>query len=86
MEYLQIEGRIGEWGGDGDEKSLVPDGFCGPGIVGFGGELVIRVDPEDGVRFEVAVLPIDVLQMLAGDDRHFQVEHLHEQWLLRQRR
>lgn len=61
MEDLKRERGIGEWGGDGEDETLVPNGFGGSGVVGFGGELVIRVDPEDGVGFQIAVFPVHVL-------------------------
>ncbi|CAL5350572.1 unnamed protein product [Camellia sinensis] len=43
---------------------------------GLGGETVVRVDPEDGVGFEVALTPVHVLQVLGGDDRDVEVERL----------
>lgn len=76
MEDFEVEGGGGVVERKGEEEALVPDGSGGAGVVGFGGEAAVRIDPEDGVGFEVAVAPVDVLQMLGGDDRDFEVERL----------
>lgn len=76
MEDFEVEGGGGVVERKREEEALVPDGLGGAGVVGFGGEAAVRIDPEDGVGFEVAVTPVDVLQMLGGDDRDFEVELL----------
>lgn len=55
--------------GEGKSESLVPNGLSRSGIIGSGREAAFRVNPEDCVGFEVAVAPIDVLEVLSGDDR-----------------
>lgn len=69
MEDLKRERGLRDRDCDREEKPLVPNGFGVARIVGFGGELVIRVDPEYRVGFQIPVLPVHVLQVLAGDDR-----------------
>lgn len=59
-----------------ESEALVPHGSGGAGVVGFGGEAAIRVDPEHCVGLELAVLPVDVLEVLGGDDREVQIERL----------
>lgn len=76
VEDFEGEERVLERKREGDEKVLVPDGAGGGGVVGLGGETVVRVDPEDGVGFEVALTPVHVLQVLGGDDRDVEVERL----------
>ena len=46
------------------------------GVVGLGGEPAVRVDPEDRIGLELAVLPVHVLQVLGGDDGELQVQRL----------
>lgn len=53
---------------------LVPHGSGRPGIVGLGGETTVRVGPEDDVRLERAVAPVDVLEVLGGDDCDVEIE------------
>lgn len=73
MEDLEGEERLVEREREGEREPLVPDGSGRSGLVRFGGEAAVRVDPEHGVRLEIAVLPVDVLQVLGGDDCELQV-------------
>ncbi|PRQ21052.1 hypothetical protein RchiOBHm_Chr7g0234911 [Rosa chinensis] len=49
--------------GEGERESEVlnPEGSGGAGVVRFGSEDEVGVDPEDNVGLEVVVLPVDVL-------------------------
>ena len=76
VEDLEREGGVAEGEGEGEDEALVPDGSGGSGVVGFGGLAAVRVDPEDDVGFEVAVPPIDVLEVLGGDDGDVEVVEL----------
>lgn len=80
MEDLESENGVAERNGEGESESLVPDRASRSGIVGSSGEAAFGVDPEDGVWFEVAVLPIDVLEVFGGDDCEFHVERLRRRW------
>lgn len=77
MEDFKVEGGEGGVvdgeGGQREEEALVPDRSSGAGVVGFSGDAAVRVDPEDGVGFEVAMSPVDVLQVLGGDNSDFEV-------------
>jgi len=48
---------------DGDEELVVPDGVLTVVEVDAGGALGAVVDPEHGVGMEVAVAPVDVLEV-----------------------
>lgn len=80
MEDLEGEERLVEREREGEREPLVPDGSGRPGLVRFGGEAAVRVDPEHGVGLEIAVLPVDVLQVLGGDDGELQVQRLGRRW------
>lgn len=69
VEDLESEYSILERHGEGQREPLVPDGPSRSGIIGASREAAFRVDPEDSVGFEVAVPPVDVLDVLGGDDR-----------------
>lgn len=68
VEDLEGEEGVVERVREREGEAFVPDGFSGSGIVGFGGESAIRVDPEDDVRLEGTVFPVNVLEVLGGDD------------------
>lgn len=77
VEDLEREEGVVEGGGEGEGEPLIPDGAGRPGVVGLGGEATVRIDPEDGVGLEVAaVAPVDVLEVLGGDDREVEIEGL----------
>ncbi|PON69064.1 hypothetical protein PanWU01x14_090890 [Parasponia andersonii] len=87
VEDLEGEERVVEGCGEREGEALVPDGPGRTGIVGLGGEAAVRVDPEDGVGLEVAaVLPVDVLEVLGGDDREVQIEELRRRSARRRHR
>lgn len=69
VEDFDGERRIARRGGGGERnrENLVPDGAGGAGVVGAGGEAEVRVvvKGEGGVGLEVAVAPVDVLQVLS---------------------
>lgn len=67
-------GRRRRGGGEGEEEPLVPDGGSGTVVVGFGGESTAGIDPEYGVGAEVAGAPVNVLQVLGGDDGYVEEE------------
>lgn len=64
MKDFESENRIERGERKRESKLFVPDGSGRPGIVGFGSETTIRVGPEDDVRFERAVTPVDVFEVL----------------------
>lgn len=69
MEDLDGEYGFSNGAGYREGESLVPDWAGGSRIVGVGGETVIRVvEVQGGVGLEIAVSPIDVLEVLGGDD------------------
>lgn len=74
MEDLEGEDGVVEREGQWEREPLVPDGAGRSGFVRFSGEAAVRVDPEDRVGLEVAVFPVDILEVLGGDDGEFQVE------------
>lgn len=91
VEDLDGERRIGRrCGGERDREDLVPDRAGGAGVVGSGGEAEVRVvvEGEGGVGLEVAVAPVDVLQVLSRYDRDLEVERcgvVHGRWWRRRR-
>lgn len=80
MEDLESEERVVEREVDREGEPLVPDRPSRSGVVRLGGETAVRVKPEDGVRLEIAVSPVDVLEVLRGDDCDFEVERLRRWW------
>lgn len=68
MEDLEGEAGVVEGKGEREGETFVPDGGSVAGVVGFGGETAIGIDPEDDVGLEVAVFPVDVFEVLGGDD------------------
>lgn len=75
-----------EWEWDWDGEPLVPDGTGGAAVVRLGGELVVRIEPEDGIGLELAVAPVDVLQVLGRNDRQIQIMIQHLMLMLIQKR
>lgn len=55
-------------------KHLVPDGFDTAGVVGLGGGAAVGINIGDDVGLQIAVPPVDVLQMLSGDDCDFEIQ------------
>lgn len=77
VEDLEGEEGVVEGGGEGEGEALVPDGAGGARVVGLGGETAVGVEPEDGVGLEFTeVAPVDILEVLGGDDRQVEVEGL----------
>lgn len=68
MEDLDGEQRFLRRQREREDETLVPDGFGRAGIIRFSGETAVGVNPEDDVGLEIAVTPVDVLQVLGGDD------------------
>lgn len=67
MENLDVEDRFVDGSGERESDPLVPHRF--DGIVGVSGDaVVIRVEVENDVGFQLSVTPVDVLQVLGGDD------------------
>lgn len=58
-----VKGR-GKW----EEKAFVPHGTRGSSVVGLGGRSTLRVQVGDSIGFKITEAPIDVLQVLRGDD------------------
>lgn len=56
-----------------EDESLVPNGSGIAGIISLGGATLIRVDPKDNIGLEITVTPIDIFQMLGGDDGDFEI-------------
>lgn len=73
MEDLEIKEGILRGKSQREDEALVPDGSSGAGIVRFGSETAVRVDPEDDVGLEVAVTPAHVLEMLSGNNRNIEI-------------
>lgn len=76
VEDLEVEKGVSDGVREREGETLVPDGGGVAGVVGFGGETAVGVDPEDDVRLEVAVFPVDVLEMLGGDDGEVEIHRL----------
>lgn len=81
MKNLKSEDGVVGRGVDGDGEVLVPNRPSRSTVVGFGGESAIRVNPEDGVGFEVSIAPVHILEMLCGDDGHIEVQKLRRRGL-----
>lgn len=77
VEDLKSENRIES---DGKEELFVPNGSGRPGIIGFGSETSVRIGPEDDVGFERAVTPVDVFEVLGGDDCDVEIECACRRW------
>lgn len=80
MEDFQREGGLLRRSSERQKKALVPNGSGGTGVVGLGGLAAVRVDPKDDVGLEIAVPPINVLQVLSGDDCDIRVWAAAEWW------
>lgn len=52
----------------GEGEALVPHGTGGAGVIGLGGDAAVRIEVENSAGLEVAAAPVDVLQVLGGDD------------------
>lgn len=76
MEDLQCEQRISRRKRERQNKPLVPYGSVRPGIIRLRGEATIRVHPEDHVRPEFTLTPVDILQVLCVDDRDVEIVEL----------
>lgn len=76
VKNFEGEDGIGEGEGERDRELFVPDGSGRAAVVGLGGEAAIGIDPEDGVGLEVAILPVDVLEVLGVDDGEVELEGL----------
>lgn len=73
MEDLEDQKGVLRRNHQGKDKSLVPDRMLGAGIIGFGGLTAFWVDPENGVGFEITVTPVNILEMLCGDDGNIEI-------------
>lgn len=76
MEDVEGEEKkgFGRGEGDGKREALVPDGASGAGVVGLGGDAAVGIEVGHNVGLEVAVSPIDVLEVLRGDDGDLEVQ------------
>lgn len=54
-----------------EDEPFVPNGSGIAGIIGLCGPTLIRVDPENDIGPEIAVMPIDIFEVLGGDDGDF---------------
>lgn len=87
VEDIEGEEEKGIGRGEGEGEALVPDRAGGAGVVGLAGGAAIGVEVDDDVRLEVAVAPVDVLQVIRGDDGDFEVEGpRRRRWGRRRRR
>lgn len=68
VENLEREEGIMEREREREGEAFVPDRRSVAGVVGFGSQTALRVDPEHDVGFQIAVLPVHVLYVLCGDD------------------
>lgn len=64
----------GEVGREREDDALVPCRLAAADVVGAGGGAAGRVEVGDDVGAEVAAAPVDVLQVLARDDGHLQID------------
>ncbi|GMH12238.1 hypothetical protein Nepgr_014079 [Nepenthes gracilis] len=55
------------------EEVVFPDVFGGGGIFRSGDEAVVGTEPEDGVRLAISVAPVNVFQLLSGDNGYVQI-------------
>jgi len=74
----QEDGGIvrGEVGREREDEALVPDWLAPAGVVGAGGGAAGGVEVGDDVGAEVTASPVDVLQVLPGNDGNLQIERL----------
>lgn len=86
----QEDGGIvrGEVRREREDEALVPGWLAPAGVVGAGGGAAGGVEVGDDVGTEVTASPVDVLQVLPGDDCNLQVERLvgRRWWWRRHRR
>lgn len=85
----QEDGGIvrGEVRREREDEALVPSGLATAGVVGAGGGAAGGVEVGDDVGAEVTASPVDVLQVLPGDDCNLKVERLgRRRWRRRHRR
>jgi hypothetical protein len=68
----------GEVGRKREDEALVPGWFAPAAVVGAGGGAAGGVEVDHGVGTEVATAPVDILQVLPGDDSNLQVERLRQ--------
>jgi len=73
VEDLEGEEGVVEWEREGEGEALVPDGGGVAGVVGFGGQTALGVHPENDVGLQIAVLPVDVLEVLRRHDGEVQI-------------
>lgn len=59
---------------DGKDEALVPDRAGGAGIIWLGRGAAIGVEVGNDVGLEIAASPVDVLEVLGGDDGYLEVE------------
>lgn len=60
MKNLKSEDGVIGRGVDGDGEVLIPNRPSRSTVVGFGSKSAFRVNPEDGVGFEVPVKPFGI--------------------------
>lgn len=73
MEYLESEDSIVRRLRKMEDEPLVPNGSSIAGIIGLSGSPVVRVNPKDDIGLEIAVMPIDIFQVLGGDDGDLEI-------------
>jgi hypothetical protein len=56
-----------------ESETFVPDRGSVAGIVGFGGESTVRIEPENDVGFEIAGFPVDVFEVFGGNDGEVEI-------------
>lgn len=68
----------GEVGREREDEALVPGWLAPAAVVGAGGGAAGGVEVHHDVGTEVATAPVDILQVLPGDDGNLQVERLRQ--------
>lgn len=76
VEDFQCEDGVSGVKGERQNEPFVPYGSGRTRIVRLRGLASFRFDPQDHVGFEIAIPPVDVLQVFSGDDCYIQIVEL----------
>ena len=74
MENFESEDWVVGGTVDGESEPLVPDRTSRSGFVRFCSDPVVRTDPKDDVGLEFSMFPVNILEMLSGDDGDVDVQ------------
>lgn len=76
MEDLKGKERVLRRKREWDYEPLVPYRLGGAGIIRLSGQTTVRINPEDTIRFQITLTPVNVFEMLSRDDSNVEVVEL----------